>query len=360
MMFVYVGTYSVRGGGGIYLYSLDISSGALSLINSFPSLENPTFLAINHSGENLYAVSEVPDPYGAVSSFSIHPVTGELKHLNNLPVLGGSPCHLSVDATDSFILGANYDGGSAFVLSIEKYGRLGHSTSFVQHKGMSLDSERQEGPHTHSVTLDHSNRYAFVADLGIDRIMIYEFDPETGTLSVSKQGWIDIKPGAGPRHFTFHPNGKYAYVINELDSTVTSLTYDQSKGKLRCNGIVSTLPPGVDLPTLVMRELKGNNWCADIHISPSGTKLYGSNRGHDSIAIFDIDLENGKLNYRGYEPSGGETPRGFVIDQTGKILIAANQDSDNIATFFIDIHTGLITPTGHSVEVPSPVCLKIK
>lgn len=359
-MFVYVGTYSVRGSDGIYQYSLDISSGDLRLVNSFPSLENPTYLAISHSGENLYAVSEVQDPHGAVSSFSIHPATGELEHLNDHPVSGGSPCHLSVDDTDSFILGANYDGGSAFVLAIDEYGRLGHSTDFVQHKGMSLNSERQEGPHVHSATLDHSNRYAFVADLGTDKIVIYEFDSETGTLSTSNQGWIDIKAGAGPRHFTFHPNGKYAYVINELDSTVTSLTYDQGKGELKFNGTVSTLPPGVDLPTVATRGLEGNNWCADIHISSSGTKLYGSNRGHDSIAIFDINLKNGELTYIGYELSGGETPRGFVIDQTGKILIAANQDSDNITTFFIDIHTGFITPTGHSVEVPSPVCLKIK
>lgn len=359
-MFVYVGTYSVRESGGIYQYSLDISSGALRLVNSFTSLENPTYLEINHSGENLYAVSEVQDPYGAVSSFSIHPVTGELKHLNNHPVSGGSPCHLSVDDTDSFIIGANYDGGSAFVLLIDEYGKLGHATDFVQHKGMSLDSERQEGPHAHSATLDLSNRYAFVADLGIDKIMIYKFDSEKGTLSASKQSSIDIKAGAGPRHLKFHPNGKYAYVINELDSTVTSFTYDQGEGELKLNGTVSTLPPGIDLPAVVTRGLKGNNWCADIHISPSGTKLYGSNRGHDSIAIFDIDLENGKLTYIGYEPSGGETPRGFVIDQTGKILIVANQDSDNITTFFIDIHTGFITPTGHSVEVPSPVCLKIK
>ena len=350
-MFVYVGTYTVRGSKGIYQYRMDASSGALELVSSSSGLENPTFLAIEPRRRYLYAVSEMLDdrPEGAVSAFSIAPETGGLTYLNQQSTRGTGPCHVTVDKTGKFALGVNYSGGSVFVLPIRQDGSLGQATDFIQHEGSSVNAERQEGPHAHSVTLDATNCYAFAADLGLDKIIIYKFDSVEGKLAPNQQPWARVRAGAGPRHFAFHPNGRHAYVINELDSTLTAFAYDQMKGTLTEAETVSTLPG----------DFHGTKSCADVHVSPSGRFLYGSNRGHDSIVVFAIDDETGRLTYVDHEPSGGETPRNFVIDPTGTLLLAANQDTDSIVTFRIDQETGKLNPTGHVVEVPAPVCLKL-
>ena len=254
-----------------------------------------------------------------------------------------------IDKTGRFLLVANYVGGNAAVLPIERGGTLGVATDVAQHRGAGVNPERQEGPHAHCIVLDRSNRYAFAVDLGIDRIMVYQFDAKKGKLIPAKEPSIALKPGAGPRHFTFHRNGRYAYVINELDSTLTVFTYDDARGKLSAIQTIATVP----------QSFSGPNYCADLHVSPSGKFLYGSNRGHDSIVVFAIDPDTGMLRYVENHPTAGKFPRNFAIDPTGNYLLVANQHSDTIVSFRIAPSSGTLTPTGYIAEVPSPVCLKL-
>jgi len=332
---------------------LDLSSGKLTLIKTVKDLVNPCFLAIDPQCNYLYSIDEVrksdDSRIGAVSAFSINRKTGDLTFINKQPVKGSAPCHLTVDKTGKFVLTANYNGGFISVFPIISGGRLGTMTDFVQHHGSGPNPTRQKEPHAHSINMDPSNRYAFAADLGIDKIMIYRLDLDEGKLLPNEQPWVQVKAGAGPRHFTFHPNGKYAYVINELNSTITAFLYDETQGTLKEIHTVSTLP----------EDFTGNNSCADIHVSPSGKFIYGSNRGHDSIVIFAIDEETGKLTYIDNEPTRGKTPRNFAIDPTGTFLLAENQRSNNIVTFRIDRQTGKLISTGHIIEIPSPVCIKM-
>jgi 6-phosphogluconolactonase len=340
---VYVGTYTSGRSEGIYLYTLD-GSGALHFNKLQAGVDEPSFLAISPKEHYLYAVNETTQ--GTVSAFAIDPQTGELSYLNRQPSYG-SPCHLTVDKAGQYVLVANYGGGSVCVLPILE-GQLGEATSFVQHEGSSIDPERQNAPHAHSVVLDAANRFAFSADLGLDKIMVYKFDVTRGKLRPHDEPWVQLSAGAGPRHFTFHPNGRYAYVINELNSTVTAFNYDPTRGTLSEANTVSTLPEG----------FTGENSCADVHVHPSGRFIYGSNRGHDSIVVFEIDERTGRLSYVDHAPTLGKTPRNFAIHPSGTFLLAANQDTDNVVTFRID-ESGRLTPTGHLTEVPTPVCLKI-
>jgi len=352
-LLVYVGTYTSGDSEGIYVCRLDLSSGKLTLIKTVKDLVNPCFLAIDSQYSYLYSIDEVrksdDSRRGAVSAFSINRKTGDLTFINKQPVKGPAPCHLTVDKTGKFVLTANYNGGFISVFPIISGGRLGTMTDFVQHHGSGPNPTRQKEPHAHSINMDPSNRYAFAADLGIDKIMIYRLDLDEGKLLPNEQPWVQVKAGAGPRHFTFHPNGKYAYVINELNSTITAFLYDETQGTLKEIHTVSTLP----------EDFTGNNSCADIHVSPSGKFIYGSNRGHDSIVIFAIDEETGKLTYIDNEPTRGKTPRNFAIDPTGTFLLAENQRSNNIVTFRIDRQTGKLISTGHIIEIPSPVCIKM-
>ena len=352
-VFLYVGTYASGKSKGIYVYRMDLSSGALKFTSAVTGVVNPSFLAIGPRQRYLYAVCEVSrfgdKPGGAVSAFRIDPKTGELTYLNRQPSGGTGPCHLSVDKKGKFVVVANYAGGSVSVLPIEDDGRLGKVSDVVQHQGSSVNPQRQKGPHPHSVNLDRANRYVFVPDLGLDKIMIYKLDLTHGKLKPNDEPWARVKAGAGPRHFAFHPNGTYAYAINELNSTLTAFAYDEKHGRLREIETVSTLP----------EDFKGGNHCADVHVSPSGKFIYGSNRGHDSIVIFAIDEDTGKLTYVDHEPTQGRTPRNFAIAPTGTFILAANQNSDTIVTFRIDRPTGRFLPTGHVAEVPRPVCLKM-
>jgi 6-phosphogluconolactonase len=243
---------------------------------------------------------------------------------------------------------ANYGGGSVAALPIQGDGRLGPATAAIQHEGSGINPRRQEAPHAHSINLDRANRYAFAADLGLDRILVYRFDPARGTLAPHEPPSIAIAPGSGPRHFALHPGGRFAYVINEITLTVTAMEYDAGKGVLKEIQTVSTLPEGA----------AKNGSTAELQVHPSGKFLYGSNRGHDSIAIFAIDAATGRLTPAGHQPTGGKTPRNFGIDPTGSYLLAANQDSDTITVFRIDPQTGRLTPTGQTLEAPRPVCVK--
>ena len=352
-LIVYVGTYTSGDSEGVYICRLDLSTGKLTLVKTVKGLVNPSFLAIDPQHRYLYSVDEVRKfeggSGGAVSAFSINRKTGDLTFLNQQQTRGAAPCHLSVDKSGKFVLTANYRGGNVSVFPILSDGKLGAMTDFVQHHGSGLDPQRQNAPHAHSIIMDPSNRYAFAADLGIDKIMIYKFDTTKGKLIPNDESSVKLKPGAGPRHFTFHPNGKYAYVINELNSTITAFLYDETHGRLKEVQTVSTLP----------EDFSGKNTCADIHVSPSGKFIYGSNRGHDSIVIFAIDTQTGKLTYVGHEPTQGRIPRNFAIDPTGTFLLAENQKSNNIVTFRINLQTGKLNSTGNVIEIPSPVCIKM-
>jgi 6-phosphogluconolactonase len=347
---VYVGTYTRdTKSGGIYRMELDLATGKLSAPVVAGKADNPSFLAIHPTGKFIYAVNEVGDfdkkkGAGAVSAFAIDAKTGDLSMLNQQSSEGDAPCHLVVDKTGKYVLAANYNGGNAVALSIEEDGKLGKMTGIVQHKGKSVNASRQEKPHAHSINLDPANRFAFVADLGTDQVVIYRLDK--GELAYN--GFVSMKPGAGPRHFAFHPNGKFAYVINELNSTVTAMRYDAKKGALEVIESVSTLPA----------DYKGETTTAEVVVHPSGKFLYGSNRGHDSIAVFTIDQETGKLTPAGHQGKGIKTPRNFAIEPTGKFCLVANQNGGTVLVFRIDPETGKLEPTEGKAEVPAPVCVR--
>jgi len=272
-----------------------------------------------------------------------------LTPLNQQSSGGAAPCHISLDREGKWLLGANYSGGSVFVLPIGEDGKLGEATALVKHEGRSVDPRRQTAPHAHSINLGPAGRFAFAADLGLDKVLIYRFDAAKGTLTPNDPPFAAAAPGAGPRHFSFHPTGKWAYAINEMNCTVTAYACDAAKGALAPIQSISTLPKGFE----------GNNSCAEVLVHPLGRFLYGSNRGHDSIAVFAVDAGTGRLTALGHEPTGGKHPRNFRIDPAGKYLLAANRDTNNVVVFGIDAATGGLKPTGHSVSVPGPNCVKM-
>jgi 6-phosphogluconolactonase len=349
---IYIGTYASAPGQGINVGQLDLADGGLKLEGVAAETKNPSFLAIHPNRRFLYAVGEISDfagkRTGAVSAFRIVPPTGRLELLNQESSGGAGPCHVTVDPTGRNVLVANYSGGSVSVLPIREDGTLGAATAFVQHEGSGADPRRQQGPHAHSINLDAANRFAFVADLGLDKIMIYRFDPAAGTLAANDPAWATLAAGSGPRHFAFHPSGKFAYVINEMKSTLTAFRYEAGRGVLDELQTVSTLPAG---------PVEGNS-TAEVQVHPSGKFVYGSNRGHDSIAVFAVDAASGQLKLVENESTQGKTPRNFGVDPTGQFLLACNQGSNSIVGFRIDQQTGELTPSGQMLEVPSPVCVK--
>jgi 6-phosphogluconolactonase len=347
----YIGTYTGEKSRGIYMSQLDLANGALSPAELAAEVKNPSFLAIHPSRPFVYAVSEVADgarPSGAVSAFAMDPASGKLTLLNQQSSQGAGPCHLVVDATGKCVLVANYGGGSCAALPIGEDGKVGEATAAIQHVGKSVNPARQEGPHAHSINLDPANRFAFVADLGLDKVLVYRFDPTKGTLAANDPPSVAVTPGAGPRHFAFHPSGKFAYVINEIANTVTAFSYDGGRGSLQEIQTITTLPQGY----------KETSHTAEVVVHPFGKFLYGSNRGHDSIAIFAIDAATGKLTAGGHQPTGGKTPRNFTVDPTGAWLLAENQGSGTIVVLKIDPKTGGLSPTAHKLEVGSPVCIR--
>jgi 6-phosphogluconolactonase len=351
---VYIGTYT---GGkskskGIYRCEFDAATGKLSEPVLAAELTDPSFLAIHPNTRYLYAVGEMHDfegkSSGAVTAFSLDPASGELKQLNQKPSGGAGPCHVVVDRQGKNVLVANYGGGSAAVLRIEDDGRLGERTGFSQHSGKSVDPTRQEGPHAHSINLDAANRFAFVADLGLDQVLVYRFDPDKGTIEKNEPPSAKVAPKSGPRHFAFHPSGRFAYTNNEMANTVTAMSYDSEKGELKPIQTISTLPEGYNRPTFT----------AEVQVHPSGKFLYCSNRGHNSIAVFTIDASTGQLTAAGHQAEGIKTPRNFCIDPTGQFALVANQDGDSILVFRIDGQTGALQATGEKVEVGIPVCIR--
>lgn len=353
-MRVYVGTYTAPNKSkGIYLLELDLGSGALTPKGVVAETPSPSFLAIRPDGKFLYAANEVAKfdgkSGGMISAFAIDPKTGKLTALNAQTSGGAGPCYVTVDPTGSCVLVANYGGGSLEALPIEADGRLGAPTSMIQHKGSSVNKGRQSAPHAHSIDLDPTGRLAVAADLGLDKLMVYRLDPRAGTLTPNIPPYAEVTPGSGPRHFAFHPDGRHAYVINEMASTVTVLDFDPSRGTFSELQTISTRKPDAKRP---------GNTTAEILVHSSGRFVYGSNRGDDALAIFAVEPASGKLTPVGFQPTGGKTPRNFGIDPTGQFVIAANQDSDTLVVFRVDPQSGLLKQVGEPVNIPSPVCVK--
>ncbi len=349
-LLVFVGAYAGKPDEGITAYSMCDQSGKLTLTTVMGGQKNPSFVEVHPSGKFLYAVNEIGsfdgEKQGAISSYSLDSKTGNLKLLNQQPTRGASPCHVSISKDGKSALIANYTGGSVASYRIGDDGKLSPPVSFHQHEGSSVNPGRQKGPHGHAINLDPANQYAFASDLGLDKILIYKFDAKTSKLM--KHGYASVAPGAGPRHFAISSNGKYAYSLNELNSTITSFAFDSKKGTLSPFQTISTLPTGY----------KGGNSTAEIKIHPNGKFLYSSNRGHDSIAVFKIHEKLGTLTPLQEQKTGGQTPRNFNITPNGKFLVAANQRSNDITVLKLDPETGLLTPTSHRVETPRPVCIR--
>lgn len=352
-LIVYVGSYTKAASSkGITAYRFDASTGHITPIGVAAETPNPSFLAIHPNRRYLYAVAEVSNfegkRSGAVAAFSIDAKTGKLSLLNRVASGGSGPCFVAVDRAGKDVLVANYNSGAVAVMPLKADGSLGEATSVVQHKGSGADPKRQAGPHAHSINLSPDNRFAIAADLGLDKLLVYRFDAAKGTIEPNEPPFTKVAPGSGPRHFTFHPDGKHAYVINEMALTVTAFNWDAAKGVLTEIETVGTLPKGVSSDTYS---------AAEVQMHPNGKFLYGSNRGHNSISVFAVSPD-GKLKLIDNTPTQGQTPRNFSIDPSGKWLFAAHQDSGGVVVFKIDAKTGRLTPSGEKIDVPSPVCVK--
>ena len=351
---VYIGTYTGKDSDskGIYRFDLDVATGKLSNKALAAESASPSYLAVAPSGKFLYSVNEVPNQKaGGISAFALDPKTGDLKFLNQESSVGSGPCHLIVDKEGKHVLAANYGGGSTVVLPIDEKGRVGAYTDFVQHEGKGADPSRQEGPHAHCVALDAANRFAFVCDLGLDKVLIYKYDAEKGKITPNQPPAADLAPGSGPRHIAFTPDYKYAYVVNELNLTITGFRYDPDHGSLKEIQTLSTLPKGT--------APSSKYSCAEVVVHPSGKYVYATNRGQDTIATFAIDPKTGELTLVGHQGDGIKVPRGFNVDPSGTWAIAANQDGDSIVVFSIDPKTGELKTTGVKEAVGKPVDVRI-
>ncbi|QVL34754.1 lactonase family protein [Telmatocola sphagniphila] len=352
---VYFGTYTDNLSKGIYKSELDPATGKLSEPVLVAEATSPSFLAIHPNKKYLYAVSEVSSfngkKAGAVVSFEIDPKTGMLKELNKASSVGDGPCHLIVDKAGKNVIVANYGGGSCACIPIESDGKLKEATSFHQHAGPVALPKRQGTPHAHSANVSPDGKFVFVADLGLDQIKVYKLDADAGKLTPNDPAFASLAPGAGPRHFAWHPDGKRAYVINEIDMTVTSFDFDVDKGVLTKKQTISTLPKG----EMQTPDYKFST--AEVVVHPSGKFLYGSNRTHNTIAMFAIG-EDGKLVHLGNQGEGVNIPRNFNIDPSGKWLLVANQEGNTVTVYEIDQKTGKLSGVKQTVKVGHPVCIK--
>ena len=354
-LLLFVGTYTTgTQSKGIYTYRFNTKTGTLRYVSTAENVIDPSYLTTDTSGRFLYAVNETLEydgkKSGAVSSFALDRQKGTLTLLNKQPSFGGAPCYITLSKDEKHAIVANYVAGNLSVFPIDSTGRLGTKSDIVQHVGTGPRRDRQEAAHAHSIDLDRNGVFAAACDLGADKIYLYKFDSKAGRLTPnSAQEFFQSPAGSGPRHLAFHPNRDLAFVINELDCTVTSLKYDPSNGTLGQIQTISTLP----------KDWVGESTGGELHVSPDGQFLYGSNRGHDSIVSYKIDQPSGRLSLIGHTPTGGQVPRNFIIDPTGGYLLVANQKSNNIVVFTVEQATGKLQATGNVIDVPTPVCLKL-
>ncbi len=351
---VYVGTaiYTGSPSKDIFAFRFDARTGKTIALGVAAESVNPGTLAIDPSGRFLYATNEVGNfknyPGGGVGAFAIDLASGKLRFLNDQFSGGANPAYVDVDATGKYVLVANYFGGKVVVFPVQSDGRLGAPTASERRDGSSVNKQRQEGPHPHSVYVSPDNRFVLACDLGLDMILVYRFDASKGTLTANDPPYATVSPGAGPRHLAFAPSHKFVYVVNELQSSVTAFSYEAAKGILHLLQTYSTLPA----------DFHGENTGAEIVVASSGRFLYVSNRGMNSIAVFSVDEESGELKLLANIPTMGKTPRSFAIDPSGRYMFVANEESDNIVIFQIDPQTSHMRPTGEVLKVKAPTCIK--
>ncbi len=348
---IYVGTYSNDPDVGIQRLRMDLDTGRLQLAGRTRGVQSPFFVALDAPRHRLFATTG-PDetnvgPDGGVIAYAIEVASGELTRLNQQPSGGAMPCYLAVTRTGRWVLAANYNSGSVAVLPVAGDGRLGPATCVVQHHGSSVDPARQEGPHVHSIVLAPDERFAFAADLGTDRVVAYRFDAEAGTLAAAEPPHTAVQAGAGPRHLAFRPDGRFAYLVDELDNTAVVFGYDAARGALTAVQTISLLPAGYT----------GTSYGADVQILPSGDFLYASNREQNSIAIFAIDAQSGRLRLIGHQECPA-WPWNLAVAPGAGFLLAACQRANCVVAFRIDRATGRLEPTGQQVAVARPVCVE--
>ncbi len=347
---MYVGTYTGGDTKGIYAYRFDKATGKLSPMGLMAETPNPTFLALDASGKFLYAINEVNEfqgkQTGGITAYAIDRNSGKLTQLNQASTGGPGPCAVAVDKTGKSVYVANYAGGSFASYPIESGGKIGPLGTFIQDNGSSVNKARQAGPHAHSVVLSPDNRFVLGGDLGLDHVMIFRTDPAAGKITPNNPPFATVRPGSGPRHLVFAPDGRHVYVASEMASTVTAFTWNPENGSLEEFQTVSALPA----------DFKGQSTAAEIQIDARGRHVYSSNRGNDTIAVFDVDPQTAKLTLVQNESTQGKTPRFFCLDPSGHFLIVGNQDTNSIVTYRVDAKTGKLTPTGNKYELGKPVC----
>lgn len=351
--FIYVGTFSGDVEKGIYVFEFNRAQGTLKLIQTLGGMESPTYIELNPNGKFLYSVNRNPineeETWGSVSSYSIDPSTGKLTHINNQPSYGNAPCFISLDSKGRILFISNYGSGSIAAYPINEDGSLSTASKVIQHSGSSIGGERQQGPHAHCVVVSPDDHYLYAADLGTDRVKTYRINyyNKIMDLVLGSDGYAD--PGSGPRHITISKNQKFLYLLEEMGHQVAVFSIDPDNGALSPVQTISTLP----------EDYTETNFCADIHIDPTGKFLYASNRGHNSLAIYYIDKKSGKLSLMDIESVQGNWPRNFLIDPMGNFLFVANRRTNNVVVFTRDLSSGKITATGFEVSVPEPVCVKM-
>ena len=342
--YVYFGTHRSGPGIGFSIAHFDSDTGALTQPRFLIEAVEPAFFVIHPDGRHLYTCNSGAP--GGVSAYEIDRGTGQLTLLNREPSAGDDASYVCLDQTGRYVFIANYQGGNLAALALKSDGSIGARTAFVQHTGHSIDPKRQTRPYAHSIIIDPTNRFVLVADLGLDRLFVYRFDAKDGSLQPNDPPFAAVAPGSGPRHVKFHPNGRWVYLINEMGCTVTAFTWDSARGALTEFQTIPTLPA----------DFKGTNTCAEVEVHPNGKFLYGSNRGHDSIAVFAIDPATGRLTPVEHVPTQGKWPRNFAFDPTGRWMLVTNHNSDNAVVFRMDDATGHLTRTGEPVSVPFPFC----
>lgn len=348
---VFISAFAAGDKGAIHAFRFDAKTGTLTPLHRTDDLQNPFFLAVSPNGKTLYAIDA--QQFGGkenenVAAYGIQGRDGKLKRLNQQSTHGTASCYLDVDGTGKTVVVANYSTGNVAALPVQEDGSLGEASTVIQHEGSSVNPQRQKGPYAHSIVVSPDNRFVLAADLGIDKILIYRLEPKTAKLTANEaQASASLPPASGPRHLTFHPNGKRVYVINELTNTVTFFDYAADSGKLTRRQTISTLP----------EDFTGTSYCADLKITPDGKFLYGTNRGHDSIAMYRIS-DDGMLKLIGIEPSLGKGPQNLLITPDGGWLICANMPGDNVVVFSIDPKTGRLTAKGDPIAMPKPSCIR--
>jgi 6-phosphogluconolactonase len=349
---VYFGTYTGPQSKGVYVSRLS-ESGELSAPELAATVQNPAFLAVAPTGRFLYAASEVGtfnnEKAGFVSAYTIDRATGKLALLNQVSAKTPGPCHVSIDGTGKVVLAANYSGSSIESYLVRDDGGLTDAVSFIRQTGSSVNPQRQKEPHAHWIGADPGNRFALLCDLGVDQVLVFKLDAGAATLTANEPAFARTAPGAGPRHLAFRPDGRFAYVINELDCTMTAYAFYAARGALTPVQTISTLPPG--------ETMQPRYSTAEVVVHPTGRFLYGSNRGHDSLVVFAIDDASGQLALVEHVPSGGRVPRNFNLTPDGRFLLSANQESGTVVVFRVDRTTGALTSSGFTAAIEKPVCV---